>query len=128
MTTLNDLPRSRESFIQRICFKQKLTKLSRIWEWCTQEQAILVVRGENLGKDEYQALVTHARKGESKKESHSYKMFQKTQNTKNYYSNYKRYSCQKMGQIARNCPHIKDHIRKGNNKIHHDSSEEYVLI
>jgi hypothetical protein len=50
-----------------------------------------------------------------------------------------------MGHIARNCPHIKDQIRKGKYKRHHahaakdnesvqmkekedDSSEEYVLI
>ena len=82
------------------------------------------------------------------KEVHPRRKFQKsqkTQKTHKDYSSYKCYKCQKLGHIARNCPHIKDQIRKGKNKIHHahdaeddepmrkiaredDSSEEYVLI
>jgi hypothetical protein len=62
MTTLNGLPKSRESFIQGICSRRKLTKFSRLWEDCTQEESRLVAREEKLGNDD-QALAVHARKG-----------------------------------------------------------------
>jgi hypothetical protein len=67
MTTLNGLPRSWESFIQGICSRRKLTRFSKLWEDCTQEEARLEAREEELGDDENQALVAHARKGKSKK-------------------------------------------------------------
>jgi hypothetical protein len=76
MTTLNGLPRSWESFIQGICSRRKLTRFSRLWEDCTQEEARLAAREEKLGNDENQALVAHGRKGKSKKEVHSHKKFQ----------------------------------------------------
>ena len=37
MTTLNSLPRSWDSFIQGICARKKLVKLSILWEECSQE-------------------------------------------------------------------------------------------
>jgi hypothetical protein len=52
MTTLNGLPRSWESFIWRICSRRKLTRFSRVWEDCTQEEARLEAREEKLGNDE----------------------------------------------------------------------------
>jgi hypothetical protein len=148
MTTLNGLPRSWESFIQGICSRRKLTRFSRLWEDCTQEEARLATREEKLGDDENQALATHARKGKSKKEVHSHKKSQGSQKTQKFqkdYSNYRCYICQKMGHIAINCPHSKDQVRKEKYKRHHahatkddepdqkrakedDSSEEYVLI
>ena len=42
MTTLNDLPRSWDSFIQGICARKKLISFSRLWEECSQEEARLV--------------------------------------------------------------------------------------
>ena len=81
MTTLNGLTRSWESFIQGIYSRRKLAEFGRLWEECTQEEAILVVREEKLGDDEDQALAAHARKGKSKKESHSRRKSQKTQDT-----------------------------------------------
>ena len=39
MTTLNSIPRSRDSFIQGICARNKLVKFSRLWEECSQEEA-----------------------------------------------------------------------------------------
>ena len=39
MTTLNGLPRTRDSFIQGICARKKLVKFSRLWEECSQEEA-----------------------------------------------------------------------------------------
>ena len=49
---------------------------------------------------------------------------QKSQRTQRDYSNFKCYNCQKMGHIARNCPLIKDQIRKGKNKRHHAHAAE----
>ena len=39
MTTLNGLPKSWDSFIRGICSRSKLTKFSRLWEDCIQEEA-----------------------------------------------------------------------------------------
>ena len=36
ITTLNGLPRARDSFIQGICARKKLVKFSRLWEECSQ--------------------------------------------------------------------------------------------
>ena len=71
MTTLNGLPRSWEGFIQGICTRKKMTKFSRLWEECTQEEARREAREEKLGGDEDRALATHTKKGRSKKEPQS---------------------------------------------------------
>ena len=39
MTTLNGLPRTWDSFIQGICARKKLVKLSISWEECSQEES-----------------------------------------------------------------------------------------
>jgi hypothetical protein len=78
MTTLNGLPISWESFIHGICSRRRLARFSRLWEDCTQEEAILVAREEKLGDEENQALAAQARKGKRKKEDHSKsKLFEK---------------------------------------------------
>ena len=58
MTTLNGLPRSWESFIQGICSRRKMTKSSKVWEDCTEEEARMLAREEKLGDDD-QALAAH---------------------------------------------------------------------
>ena len=70
MITLNGLPRSWESFIQRICSRRRLTKFKRLWEECTQEEARLEAREEKLGEDGNQALAAHTKKEKFKKEDH----------------------------------------------------------
>jgi hypothetical protein len=67
MTTLNGIPKSWESFIHGISSRRKLTMFNRLREDCTQEEARLAAREENLGNDD-QALATHARKGKRRKE------------------------------------------------------------
>ena len=62
MTTLNGLSRSWDSFIQGICARKKLFKFSRLWEECSQEEARIAAREENMGI-EYQALIVHSKKG-----------------------------------------------------------------
>ena len=62
MTTLNGLPRSWDSFIQGICARKKIVKFSRLWEECSQEEAPIVGREENMGSED-QALTVHSKKG-----------------------------------------------------------------
>ena len=79
MTTMNCLPRSWDPFIRGICSRRKLTKFSRLWEVCTQEEARLEAKEEKLGNEENQALTAHARKGKNKVEDRPPRKFQKYQ-------------------------------------------------
>ena len=62
MTTMNGLPRPWDQFIKGIYSRRKLTKFSRLWEDCTQEEARLEAHEEN------QALTVQARKEKRKAE------------------------------------------------------------
>ena len=62
MTTLNGLPRDWEYFIRGICARRKLTKFSRIWEECVQEEGRITNIQKKLNDDEDQALEAHAKK------------------------------------------------------------------
>ena len=75
MTTMNGLPRSWDPFIKGICCRRKLTKFSRLWEDCTQEEA----REEKLVDEENQALAAHPRKGKNKVDDHPPRKFHKSQ-------------------------------------------------
>lgn len=79
MTTVNGLPRSWDLFIKGICSRRKLTKFSRLWEDCTQEEARLEAREEKLGDEENQALATYVRKGKNKVDDRPPRKFQKSQ-------------------------------------------------
>ena len=61
MTTLNGIPRTWDSFIQGICARKKLVNFSRLWEECSQEEAQIVAREENMGSED-QALTVHSKK------------------------------------------------------------------
>ena len=124
MTIMNSLPRSWEPFTKVICSRRNLTKFSRLWEDCTQEEARMGAREEKLSNEENQALIVHARKGKNKTKNHPPRKFQKSQKTRRDHSNIKCFSCQKMGHIARNCPLIKDQIIKRKNKRHHAHATE----
>ena len=82
MTTMNVLPRPWDPFIKGICSRRKLTKFSRLWEDCTQEEARLESQEEKLGNEENQALIVHARKGKKKVEDSPPRKFQKYQKKK----------------------------------------------
>ena len=122
MTTLNGLPNSLESFIQGIFSRRNLTKFSRLWEDCTQEEAILEERKEKIENNEDQALTVHTRKGKNKKEVHSHKIFQKPhkgQNSQKDLSSFRCFIFKKMGHIARNFPQAKDQDRTSKFKRNH---------
>ena len=78
MTTMNGLPRPWDPFIKGICSRRKLTKFSRLWEDCTQEEARLEAREEKLGQED-QALTVQTRRGKGKVEDRPRRKFQKHQ-------------------------------------------------
>ena len=149
MTTLNGLPRSWDSFIQGICARKKLVTFSRLWEECSQEEAQIVAREENMGSED-QALTVHSNK--SRRDYHHSKG--KHSNYRIYNKHISKYRCLKFderGHFARNCPKNKNfsHKKKRNKRRHHahtaeddepstnrirqesddsSSDEEYVLI
>ena len=63
MTALNGLPRNLESFIRGICVRRNITKFSRLWEECVQDEGRIANKEEKLNDDEDQALEDHANKG-----------------------------------------------------------------
>ena len=69
MTTLIGLPMTWDSFIQGICAIKKLVKFKKIWEECSQEEAQIVAREENMGSED-QALIVHSRKGRRENHHH----------------------------------------------------------
>jgi hypothetical protein len=92
MTTLNGFPSSWDAFLQGICSRRKLSKFSRLWKDCNQEEARTTTREEKMTDDD-QALATHTRKGKSKKEPSSPKKFQKSRRNN---PNIRCFCCQKM--------------------------------
>ena len=110
MTTLNDLPRSWDSFIQGICARKKLVKFSRLWEECSQEEARIVAREEKMGSED-QALTVHSkshskstkRRYHSSRGKHSHK-----DNTRKYLSRIKCYTCDEKGHYVRECARNKN--------------------
>ena len=69
ITSLNGLPRSWDSFIQGFYARKKLIKFSRLWEECSQEEAQIVAREENMGNED-QALTIHSKKGRRENHHH----------------------------------------------------------
>jgi hypothetical protein len=74
MTTLNDLTRPWDAFIQTICARTKKLKFDGRWAECIQEETRVAGREALLARDEDQALATHTKGGRKKshfqKETH----------------------------------------------------------
>jgi plasmid stabilization system protein ParE len=130
MTTLNGLTRTWDAFILTIYARKEKLQFDSLWEECVQEEARVANQEELLLRDEYQALVSHAKGGNKRshfqnethllKESHSPKIFthfhkesypprrlqkyQKGQRREKYFSSYQCYHCDKMGHISKNFP------------------------
>ena len=117
MTTLNGLPRSWDSFIQRICARKKLVKFSRLWEECSQEEA----REEKMGSED-QALTVQPKKSRTDHYRGQYsRQKNNTRKSNKKLSKFICYTCDARGHLARDCPRNKDrfHKSKGNKKRHH---------
>ena len=82
MTTLNDITRPWDSYIQKICARKEIIQFDILWEECVQEES-RVRNQEALLRDDDQAIVSHARRRtgkphfnkETNKESHPPKKF-----------------------------------------------------
>ena len=64
MTTLNDLTRPWDLFIQTMCARKKIMKFDIVREDCIQEEARAANR-EALLKEDDQALAIHTKRGRS---------------------------------------------------------------
>ena len=67
MTTLNGLPRECDSFVKGLCARRKLTKFSKLWEECVQEEGRLENKEEKLNEYEDQYLDVHTNNGMNKR-------------------------------------------------------------
>ena len=97
MTTLNGLPRSWDSFIQGICARKNLFKFSRLWEECSQEEARVVAREENMGSED-QDLIAQSKNNRTS--HHKGKHSRQKKNTRKYskdFSNYTFFTCDERG-------------------------------
>jgi len=142
MTTLNCFLRHWDSFIQGICTIRKLTRFSKLWEECVQEEAGMINRDEKLQDKEDQALVARMKKGKkNKRETHSPKIPRRPQrNQKTHrgpqrgphrnheahqdHSSFKCFNCNKMGHIAKNCPLREEKFKKESKKRYHAYTAE----
>jgi hypothetical protein len=63
LTTLNNLPKHWESFLQSISGRESLPTFDRLWTDCTQEELRLRNRGVEDSPEENHTLALHTKKG-----------------------------------------------------------------
>jgi hypothetical protein len=63
LTTLNNIPKNWEPFLQSINGREKLPTFDRLWTDCTQEEIRLTARVEDSPHDDNHALALHTKKG-----------------------------------------------------------------
>jgi hypothetical protein len=63
LTTLNNLPKSWDPFLQSISGREALPTFDRLWTDCTQEELSLRNRGVEDYSKENHALALHTKKG-----------------------------------------------------------------
>ena len=119
MTTLNGLLRDWDSFIKGICARRKLTKFSKLWEECAQEEKLIANREEKLNDNEDQALAAHAKNRRNKRKDRGSpprrsQEFKRSKKTKKDFSYFECFTCHKLGQISIYSPLNKDQYKKKN--------------
>ena len=119
MTTLNGLPTSWDSFIQGICARKKLVKFSRLWEECSQEEAQIESQEEKMGSED-QALTVPSKKGKRSTHHSKGNNPHHSDNNRNNLSRSRCYTCDEVGNFAKDYPKNKNHShkKKGNKIIH----------
>jgi hypothetical protein len=63
LTTLQNLPKSQEPFLQSISVREALPTFDHLWTDCTQEELRLKNRGVEDSSEENHALTLHTKKG-----------------------------------------------------------------
>jgi hypothetical protein len=112
LTTLNDLPRHWEPFLQSISGRAELPTFDRLWTDCTQEEIRLIARGvEDSPHDDNHAFAFKGEKkgGRNKRNSNQAFKGEKTSSTSGYdhrkdKSKIQCFRCDQYGHFARNCP------------------------
>jgi hypothetical protein len=111
LTTLNNLPKHWEPFLQSISGREKLPTFDRLWTDCTQEEIRLRARGvEDFPPDDNHALALHTKKGgRFKRNFRQTFKDEKTSSASGYdqrrdMSKIQCFRCDKYGHYARNCP------------------------
>jgi hypothetical protein len=110
LSTLNNLPKHWEPFLQSISGREKLPTFDRLWTNCTQEELRLRNRGVEDSPDDNHALALHTKKGGRFKRN-----FRQTfrdekspstsgHNQRRDVSKIQCFRCDKYGHYARNCP------------------------
>ena len=121
MTILNGLPRSWDSFIQRICARRKLVTFNRMWEECSQEEARIVAREEKMGSED-QSLTIHSKKIGRDYHHPKGKHSHQKDNPKIYsrdMSKIRCYTCDEKRNYDRECPRNKNTLtRRGETREH----------
>jgi hypothetical protein len=109
LTTLQNLPKSWEPFIQSINGREALPTFDQLWTDCTQEELRIRNRGVEDSPEENHALALHTKKGGRFKRNSRQKF--KGENPPSNPSYQRRealeiqcFRCDKYGHIARNCP------------------------
>jgi hypothetical protein len=111
LTTLNNLPKHREPFLQSISGREKLPNFDHLWTNCTQEEIRLIARGvEDSPHDDNHSLALHTKKGGRNKRNFKQTLRDdKTSSTSCYderkdMSKIQCFRCDKYGHFVRNCP------------------------
>jgi hypothetical protein len=109
LTTLQNLPKSWEPFIQSISGREALPTFDRLWTYCTQEELRLRNIGVEDSSEENHALALHTKKGGRFKRNfkQTFKGEKPPSNSgyqRRYASEIQCFKCDKYGHIARNCP------------------------
>ena len=116
MTTLNGLHRTWGPFIQGICARKKLVKFSRLWEECSQEEAQITTREENMGSED-QALTVKSKKN---RRDHHHHHHSKGKHSSSKKTQHRCYTYGEIGHYAKDCRRNKINThKKKNSKIRH---------
>ena len=110
LTTLQNLPKSWETFIQSIIGRESLPNFECLWTDCTQEEIRLINRGVEDSSEENHALSLHTKKG-GKFKTNFRQTYKEEKSSSNLGYNIRRdvleiqcFRCDKYGHYARNCP------------------------